>query len=150
VILDQDFNELVASFTRNDVRFLVVGGYALAAHGLPRATGDFDVWVWGDTDNAVRIVRSLDEFGFVGLNLSVDDFNRADVVVQLGDPPHRVDIMTSIDGVDFARAGERQVLIEVDGQSIPIISREDLVTNKRAAGRPQDVADVARLTESEA
>ena len=69
MILDQDFNELVASFTRNDVQFLVVAGYALAAHGLARATGDFDVWVWVDTDNAVRIVRPLDEFGFVGLNL---------------------------------------------------------------------------------
>ena len=125
-----------------------MGGYALAAHGLPRATGDFDAWVWIDTDNAVRIVRSLDEFGFVGLNLSVDDFNRTDVVVQLGDPPHRIDIMTSIDGVDFEEAWERKVLIQVDGRSIPFISREDLITNKRAAGRPQDVADVARLTES--
>ena len=150
MILDQDFNELVASFTRNDVRFLVVGGYALAAHGLGRATGDFDVWVWVNTDNAVRIVRSLDEFGFVGLNLSDDDFNRADAVVQLGDPPHRIDVRTSIDGVDFKRAWARKVLIHVDGQSIPFISKEDLITNKRAAGRPHDVADVARLTESEA
>jgi hypothetical protein len=97
VILDQDFNELVTSFTRNDVQFLVVGGYALAAHGLARATGDFNVWVWGDPDNAMRIVRSLDEFGFVGLNLCVDGFHRADVVVQLGDPPHRIDIMASIE-----------------------------------------------------
>jgi hypothetical protein len=149
VSLDRDFSEFVALFTRNDVRFLVVGGYALAAHGLPRATGGFDAWVWVDTDNAVRIVWSLDEFGFVGLNLSVDDFNRTDVVAQLGFPPHRINIMTSIDGVDFEKVWERKVLIQVDGQSIPFISKEDLITNKRVAGRPEDVADVARLTESE-
>ncbi len=144
--LDRDFNEFLASFTPNEVRFLVVGGYALAAHGLPRATGDFDTWVWVDAENAERIVRSLGEFGFVDLNLSVDDFNRADVVVQLGDPPHRIDVMTSIDGVEFNAAWPGRILVEVDGMMIPFIGRDDLIANKRAAGRPQGVADVTRLT----
>lgn len=146
VDLDRDFNEFLASFTPNEVRFLVVGGYALAAHGLPRATGDFDTWVWVDAENAERIVRSLGEFGFVDLNLSVDDFNRADVVVQLGDPPHRIDVMTSIDGVEFNAAWPGRILVEVDGMMIPFIGRDDLIANKRAAGRPQGVADVTRLT----
>ena len=127
--LDRDFNEFLASFTRNEVRFLVVGGYALAAHGLPRATGDFDTWVWVDADNAQRIFRSLGEFGFVGLNLSVDDFNRADVVVQLGYPPHRIDVMTSIDGVEFNAAWPGRMLVEVDGMMIPFIGRDDLLAN---------------------
>jgi len=97
----------------------------------------------GSSGHSTNSVSSVSTSG-------VDDFNRADVVVQLGDPPHRIDVRTSIDGVDLERAWARKVLIHVDGQSIPFISREDLITNKRAAGRPHDVADVARLTESEA
>lgn len=144
--LDQDFSEFVTLLRDNGVRFLVVGGYALAAHGLPRATRGLDTWVWVNADNAARMIKSLDDFGFSGLGVSEADFVHPDSVVQLGYPPHRIDILTSIDGVDFDGAWSRRLMIEIDGEPVPFIGKDDLLTNKRAVGRPQDIADVARLT----
>lgn len=144
--LDPDFRDFVELFTANEVRFLVVGGYAVAAHGLPRFTGDLDAWVWVNSENASRIVRSLEAFGFSGLGLTESDFNQPDRVVQLGYPPYRIDILTSIDGVEFDDAWTRRVVLDLDGIDVPFIGRDDLLANKRAAGRPQDVADVERLT----
>jgi hypothetical protein len=143
--LDRDFKEFVASFIDSDVRFLIVGGYALAAHGAPRFTGDFDAWVLVDPENADRVVRALDEFGFGGLGLTSADFSSPDVVVQLGYPPHRIDILTSIDGVEFSDAWSSRMVVRVDEVEIPFIGRNELLANKRAAGRPQDLADVAAL-----
>lgn len=147
--LDPDFKEFVESFIAHDVRFLVVGGYAVAAHGLPRATGDFDAWVWIDPLNAQRIVNALADFGFGSLDLSEDDFNREDSVVQLGYPPYRIDIITTIDGVDFDHAWERRMPVDVDDLVLSVIGRDDLIRNKMAAGRAQDLADVERLRQSE-
>jgi hypothetical protein len=143
--LDRDFREFVESFTEHDVRFLIVGGYALAAHGLPRATGDLDAWVWAEPGNAGRIVAALDAFGFGALGLGTDDFVRDDSIVQLGYPPYRIDILTSIDGVDFEVAWSRRISVDVDGLQLHVIGRDDLLANKLAAGRPQDLADVDRL-----
>ena len=125
--LDKDFNEFVELFVANDVRFLVVGGYALAAHGYPRATDDFDAWVWANPENAVKIVDCLTK-------------------VQLGYPPYRIDIITSISGVEFDSAWENRLVVDVDGLNVPFIGREDLLKNKRATGRPKDLLDVERLT----
>ena len=144
--LDRDFSEFVASFIAHDVRFLIVGGYAVAAHGLPRATGDLDAWVWVDHDNARRIIKALEEFGFGNVGVTIADFDRDDSVVQLGFPPYRIDILTSIDGVDFDGAWDRRMEVVVNGMTVPFIGREDLVVNKRAVGRPQDLADVERLS----
>ncbi len=143
--LDRDFREFVESFVAHEVRFLLVGGFALAAHGLPRATGDFDAWVWVDQSNASRIVAALQAFGFGSLGIGENDFTEPDTVVQLGYPPHRIDILTAIDGVEFEDAWTRRVSIDVDGIGIAVISRDDLIVNKIAAGRPQDLADVERL-----
>jgi hypothetical protein len=147
--LDRDFREFVESFVAHEVRFLLVGGYALAAHGVPRATGDFDAWVWVDRSNAGRIVAALHAFGFGSLGIDEDDFTRPDTVVQLGYPPHRIDILTSIDGVEFDDAWARRVPVDADGVQIEVISRDDLVANKLAAGRAQDLADVERLRSPE-
>jgi len=146
VQLDRDFREFIELFTANDVRFLIVGGYAVAAHGLPRYTGDLDAWVWVDGENAARIVRSLEAFGFSNLGLTEEDFNQPDRVVQLGYPPYRIDILTSIEGVEFDGAWERRVVVPLDGVDVPFIGRDDLLKNKRVAGRPQDIADVERLS----
>jgi hypothetical protein len=146
VQLDPDFKDFVEVFVANDVRFLIVGGFAVAAHGLPRYTGDLDAWVWVSSENASRVVRALDAFGFAGLGLTEDDFSQPDRVVQLGYPPYRIDILTSIEGVQFDEAWSRRVVLELDGILVPFIGRDDLLTNKRVAGRPQDIADVERLT----
>jgi hypothetical protein len=143
--MDQDFNEFVELFLDHDVRFLIVGGYALAAHGVPRYTGELDAWLWVDAGNAARTLQALDEFGFGTLGIDVSDLTNTDSVVQLGYPPHRIDLLTVIDGVAFDEAWERRVEVEVSGRTVPFISRQDLIVNKLAAARPQDLADVDRL-----
>ena len=143
--LDRDFSEFIASFNAHEVRYLIVGGYALAAHGLPRATGDLDAWVWVDEENAQRVLAALEDFGFAGLGLTAGDFRQAGRVVQLGYPPYRVDILTSIDGVQFHAAWPRRLVVDVGGVRMPVIGREDLMANKLASDRPQDRADLARL-----
>lgn len=143
--LDRDFSEFIASCVAHDVRFLVVGGYALAAHGHPRFTKDLDVRVWVDRVNADRLLAALDQFGFGGLGLTSDDFLDEDVVVQLGYAPKRIELLTTIDGVQFEDCWDRRISIDLDGVPVPFISPEDLITNKLASGRPQDAADVAAL-----
>jgi hypothetical protein len=144
--LDKDFNEFVELFLEHNVRFLIVGGYALAAHGLPRATGDLDAWVWVNPENAQNIMRALNAFGFQNLSLTESDFSKEDSIIQLGYPPFRIDILTSIDGVVFDQAWEKKIVVELNGMNVPFIGRDDLITNKKASGRPQDIADVSRLT----
>jgi hypothetical protein len=107
--LNRDFQEFLKFFIGHDVRFLIVGGYALAAHGHPRYTKDLDVWVWADPSNAQRVVDALEEFGFGGLGLSPTDFEETDAVVQLGREPQRIDILTFATGLDFAEAYENRV-----------------------------------------
>lgn len=143
--LNHDFQEFLRSFVGHDVRFLIVGGYALAAHGHPRYTKDLDVWVWTDPSNAVRVVAALEEFGFGGLGLAAADFEEPDVVVQLGREPQRIDLLTFATGLVFDDAYEHRVLVDVGGLSIPFISIDDLRTNKLATGRLRDAADAADL-----
>ena len=144
--LDPDFREFVESFNDHEVRYLIVGGYALAAHGLPRATGDLDAWVWVGGDNAERVLAALTAFGFGALGLEGADFDHPDSVVQLGYPPYRIDILTSIEGVEFDEAWSRRLSVDIDGVLLEVIGRDDLLRNKVAADRPQDRADVDRLT----
>jgi hypothetical protein len=143
--LDRDFSEFIASFNAHDVRYLIVGGYALAAHGLPRATGDLDAWIWVDAANAEKVMAALEAFGFGGLGLTAEDFRASDRVVQLGYPPYRIDILTAIDGVQFSEAWPRRLTVKAGSVAMPVIGRKDLVANKVAADRPQDRADVQRL-----
>ena len=145
--LDQDFNEFVQLLLANDVRVLIIGGYALAAHGAPRYTGDLDTWLWVNDNNANRVLVVLESFGFGSLNITREDLLNPNTVIQLGYPPHRIDLLTGIDGVGFDEAWNRRVEFEINGRRVPFISREDLITNKRAVARPQDLADVAKLEE---
>jgi hypothetical protein len=132
--LNRDYQELLQSFVSHNVRFLIVGGYALAAHGHPRYTKDLDIWVWTDPSNAERIVMSLESFGFDGLGLTALDFQEPGVVVQLGREPQRVDILTFATGLDFASIHGFNWRYVIDDR-----------TNKLATGRLRDIADAADL-----
>ena len=147
--LDRDFSEFIACCAARDVRFLIVGGYALAAHGHPRFTKDLEVWVWLDPDNAARLIRALDDFGFGSLGLDAADFTAPDVVVQLGHAPKRIDLLTSIDGRSTS-AGRTTSSVDIGGLAVPFIDADHLVVNKRASGRLQDLADAEALTGGDA
>ena len=143
--LNRDFSEFIACFAARDVRFLIVGGYAVAAHGHPRYTKDLDVWVRVDPENARRIIDALDDFGFGGLGLAEDDFLADDVVVQLGREPQRIDLLTFVSGVEFDDAYSNRVIVEIGGIEVPVIGRAELRRNKLATGRLRDLADADDL-----
>lgn len=143
--LDPDFAEFLGLLRDHDVRFLVVGGYAVAAHGHPRYTGDLDVWLMVEEENAGRVLAALRDFGFGSLQITEDDLLRPDHVVQLGYPPLRIDLLTALDGVRFAECWERRMEVDVGDLAVPFIGRSDLVDNKLASGRAQDLADVQAL-----
>lgn len=143
-MLNRDFREFAESLTAHRVEYLVVGGYALAAHGHPRYTGDIDFWVRPGVDNLERLILALRDFGFGSLGLAVADF-ASDTVVQLGQPPRRIDLLTSIDGVDFDSCYRRKEVLDADGLRLNIIGLEDFKTNKRSTGRLKDLADLESL-----
>lgn len=147
--MNRDFRELLECFASHDVRYLVIGGWALAAHGVPRMTKDLDLWVWPDSANARKVVAALEAFGFGDLGLTADDFQAPDVVIQLGYPPNRVDLLTTPSGVDFEGCwpGRMQVVLD-GGASVPFIGIEELIANKQATGRPQDLVDIALLEQA--
>jgi hypothetical protein len=144
-LLTPDFIEFIECCARRDVKFLIVDGYAVAAHGHPRATKDLDVWLLVDPTNAERVVHALDDFGMGSVGLVADDFLQPEIVVQLGYPPIRRDLLTSITGVAFDECWTNRVVIKVGEVEAGFISAEDLITNKRASGRPQDLVDADTL-----
>ncbi|MFW6133460.1 MAG: hypothetical protein ACOC8F_06140 [Planctomycetota bacterium] len=143
-----DFRDLLALFNAHEVAYLVVGGYALAHHGVPRYTGDMDLYVEPSHANAERIMAALEEFGFGDVGLAPEDFRLPRKVIQLGVSPVRVDIVTSIDGVDWPTAWAHREEAVYGNVRVPVIGRPQLVANKRAAGRGQDLADLEALGDS--
>lgn len=144
-MLSRDFKEFVELLNAHAVEYLVVGGYALAAHGHPRYTGDLDVWVGQQPSNLMRLMAALEAFGFGSVGLSIQDFELPDAVVQLGYPPGRIDLLTGIDGVQFGDCFARRQVMRVAGVDLPIIHVDDFKTNKRATGRFKDLADLEAL-----
>jgi hypothetical protein len=143
--LPPDFSEFLKLLNAHDVDFLIVGGYAVGFHGHPRATADIDIWIPRERDSARRLVAAIREFGFDTPQLSEDLFMRPDQVIRLGVPPLRIELLTSIAGVDFEDCTARGVEAELGGVPVRIISLSDLKQNKRAAGRHQDLADLEHL-----
>lgn len=141
----RDFAELLACFRRHGVKSLVVGAHAVAFHAKPRYTKDLDIFVEASPENARRIVAALEEFGFGGIGITESDFAVPGQVVQLGHPPNRIDLMTSIDGVNFRDAWDGRASGNYSGEEVDYIGRDELVRNKRASGRPQDLADLDTL-----
>jgi len=146
MVVNPDFKELLALLSKHEVRYLVVGGYAVAFHGHPRYTKDLDVWIETSRENAENLLRALRDFGFGAVGLTTEDFLSPDYVIQLGYPPNRVDLLTSAGGVDFAACYAARVEVDVEGTTISFIDLESLKRNKRAAGRLQDLADLENLT----
>jgi len=143
--IQKDFKELLELFNAHKVEYLIVGGYALAFHGAPRFTGDIDLFVKPEPENAKHILAALEEFGFGSMNLSEADFISQGNVVQLGVPPVRVDIMTSLTGVSWQEAQAGKVVGNYGDILVCFIGKEGFIANKRALGRKRDLADLEAL-----
>lgn len=143
--LTRDFSEFLQLLNDHGVEYLVIGGHAVAFHGYPRATGDLDVWVAVDRENANRLVVALRTFGFDLPELQPDLFLRPGRVIRMGLPPNRIEIQTGIDGVSFDECSPRGIVAELDGVRVRFISLPDLKLNKRASGRHKDLADLEQL-----
>jgi hypothetical protein len=141
----RDFKELFESFNANEVEYVIVGGYALAHHGTPRYTRDIDLYVNPTPANAKRIMAALDQFGFGNIGPKQEDFQQPGQMIQLGYPPVRVDLITSIAGVTWEQAAEGRSRGEYGGEPVSFLGRQDLIASKRAAGRPQDLVDAEKL-----
>ena len=144
-MLTSDFKEFAELLNSSEVEYLVVGGYALAAYGHPRYTGDLDFWIAAGEANADRVLAALAQFGFGDLGITREDLAKPDQVIQLGYPPGRIDLLTSIDGVSFADCYPRRMTVTVDGVALNFISLEDFKINKKAVGRHRDLADLEAL-----
>ncbi len=145
MILNKDFREFVESLNANEVRYLVVGGYAVAIHGYPRYTKDLDIWVDLSGENAEHIVQAIREFGFGSLGLTSEDFLGTDQIIQFGYPPNRIDLLTSLPGVEFESCFKNLIPVDIGGITASFIGLSDLRRNKAASGRPQDIADIDNL-----
>ena len=143
--VDPNFVEFLGLLIDRKVKFLVVGGYAVNYYGYPRYTGDIDIWLWTDPHNAVKVVEAIKEFGLDVLGVRTDDLTRPYQVIQMGYEPARIDLLTSVDGVDFSQCYGSATLVEVEQLDVPFISLEDLLTAKRATGRAKELADVEGL-----
>lgn len=144
-MLNKDFKEFAGLFRSRQVEFLIVGGYALAAYGHPRFTGDLDFWIGTDEANARKVLAVLNDFGMGSLGISLSDLTQPGQVIQLGYPPGRIDLLTSIDGVDFATCYAQRLTMTMDGVSLEFIGVEDFKKNKLATGRLKDLADLQTL-----
>jgi len=144
-VLNPDYRDMLSAFADAEVEYMIVGAYALAAHGHPRATGDIDLWVRPSSENAERVFHALSEFGAPLTDVNRRDFEAPDTVFQIGVSPRRIDILTAIKGVEFEQAWPERLEVEVEGMQLPVIGRRHLIENKRALGRTQDQADLERL-----
>jgi hypothetical protein len=140
--MNQDFVDLLRAFIAADVRFLIVGAYALALHGRPRATGDLDVWIDATPENAARVMRALAAFGAPLTDVSVEDFSRAGVTYQIGVVPGRIDVLTELTGLAFAEAWPDRLRRPFGDVDVDFIGRDAFIRNKRATGRAKDLGDI--------
>jgi predicted nucleotidyltransferase len=144
-MLNKDYKEMLQCLLQENVRFLLVGAYAVAVHGFPRATKDIDFFVWATPENAANLMRALAKFGAPLHDISAADLSAEGVIFQIGNSPRRIDIITDISGVKFEQAYANKTAILIEDIEVPVISLEDLIANKRASARAQDLADVEKL-----
>jgi predicted nucleotidyltransferase len=144
-MLTADFKEFVTLLIKNNVEYLIVGGYAVGIHGHPRYTGDLDIWLNPTEGNAMNILKCVQEFGFGSFNLQVSDFTKLGNVIQFGNPPLRIDLLTEIDGVKFEACFNNKKEVELDGLIVNFIGYGDLIKNKKESGRLKDLDDIDNL-----
>ena len=144
-MLNSDYLDMLRILSEEKVKFILVGGYALAAHGYPRSTLDIDFWVMASPKNARAVIRALKRFGAPLSGISEEDFVKEGTIFQIGVTPRRIDLITKIAGVTFINAYERAPMVEWEGIPVHVLSLEDLITNKRIVGRPKDMTDVQML-----
>jgi hypothetical protein len=144
-MLSQDFKEFIKLLNKYKVKYLVVGGYAVAFHGHPRYTKDLDIWIESSIDNATNLLKALDEFGFGSLGLSLEDFLAANQIIRLGSPPTRIDLLTTAPGVDFETCYHSRVSTPIDETQVEFMDIENLRLNKLSVGRSQDLASTENL-----
>lgn len=149
MFINSDFSDLLRIFNDNNVKYLVIGGYAVTQYAEPRFTKDLDLWVGTEFANAEAVYKALREFGAPLADMTEADFAEEGYFYQMGVPPVRVDIMMGIPGVPFSEAWERRVKVDFDDLPVCFISRQDLIVAKRASGRPQDLIDADLLSQSE-
>jgi hypothetical protein len=147
--LNRDYSDVLSALCAEGAEFLIVGAYAVGVHGIPRATGDIDIWVRPTSENAIRVMRALKRFGAALLDLTEEDLATTDTVFQMGVAPNRIDVITGISGVTFDEAWPSRVTVAIEGLTVPVIGRDDLLRNKAASGRPKDLADLAALGNAE-
>jgi len=143
--LPTDFKEFIELLNKNNVRYIVIGGYAVVYHGYVRSTNDIDIWIDIREDNIENILKALDDFGFSSLNLKESDFS-PDQIIQLGYPPNRIDLITTPAGIDFDTCYQSKEQVAIDKISINIIDVENLLKSKKASNRTRDLADIEELT----
>ena len=148
-MLNPDYRDMLLLFNEEGVEYLIVGAYALAAHGFPRATGDIDLWIKPSPDNAEKVWKAIIRFGAPLVNLTKEDLSTPEIVFQIGVIPRRIDIITSIDGVTFEQAWPDRKQIQIEGLTVLVIGRDHLLINKQSTGRKKDLADVLWLTDSD-
>ena len=146
MVINKDFREFIELLNKHEVKYLVVGGYAVAFHGHPRYTKDLDVWVWLEEQNAEKIIDVLKDFGFASLQFSKEDFLNPNNIIQLGQPPNRIDLLTGLSGVDFKECYDKKNVITINNLEVNIIDLDSLRRNKKASGRFQDLADLENLS----
>jgi hypothetical protein len=148
-MLNQDFKDMLSVFSDHQIEYMLVGAYAMAAHGFPRATGDLDLWIRPSSQNAARVMKALKDFGAPVGDLTLNDLMTEGIVFQIGVEPNRIDLITKISGVSFTEAENNRLIVELDGLRIPVIGKQELIINKRATGRAKDILDAERLAKQE-
>lgn len=145
MVMNKDFKEFIKLLNENNVKYLIVGGYAVGFHGYPRYTKDLDIWLLVSNENAEKVMNTLKQFGFGEIGLHKEDFLKFDKFIQLGYPPNRINLVTSCYGVEFEECYNNKIKIKIEDISVKFIDLENLRKNKKASGRPQDLADLDNI-----
>jgi len=146
-MLNNDYKDMLLALSNRKAKFLLVGAYAMAVHGYPRSTMDIDLWIMPDPENSILVLQALEDFGAPSDNLTQSDLQKEGLIFQIGVAPRRIDIITSVDGLNFEEAFTNSQTIEIEGIPIQVLSIPDLIKNKRSTGRHKDLADAESLEE---